>query len=273
MAATPPNGPPAGAAPAALAGPGAHETCPFCQASALVVPSRRLRYVCAVCGRARVPVDDPGAERGGGELEALDEATRAERSSQLWRGFGILVAFLGASTALVFLSFLVLVHPPLGAALLSGAFALAPSALAGWALRRSRQNAARVGPALERAWDSVAAEVLARRPSTTEAELASRLRLTPPQAEAMLVRLSAAGLVGSRLSDAGELTFHPTVRARLAAGVGDEPLALPPGAPDAALAGPKDGPEAALAGPKASPEAALGGPETTLGGPEAALAA
>ncbi|MCU0684091.1 MAG: hypothetical protein MUF34_17930 [Polyangiaceae bacterium] len=228
-AATPPPAPPAGssaapAAPLALAGPGAHETCPFCQASALVVPSRRLRYVCAVCGRARVPIDDAAIERQGGELEALDEATRAERASQLWRGFGILVAFLGAATALVFVSFLVLVHPPLGAALFSGLFALAPSTLAAWAFRRSRQNANRVGPALERGWDTVAAELLARRPSTTEAQLAALLRLKPAQAEAMLVRLSAAGLVGSRLTDAGELTFHPTGRARIAAGLADDPI-------------------------------------------------
>jgi hypothetical protein len=40
----------------------------------------------------------------------------------------------------------------------------------------------------------------------------------------MLVRLSAAGLVGSRLTDAGELTFHPTGRARIAAGLADDPI-------------------------------------------------
>ncbi|HEU4408885.1 MAG TPA: TFIIB-type zinc ribbon-containing protein [Polyangiaceae bacterium] len=208
---------PAGPAPAALPGPGEHEVCPFCGSQALVVPSRRLRFVCAVCGRARVPIDDPSLKRSGREAEALDEATRAERASQLWRGFGILVAFLGAATALVFLSFLMLVHPPLGTAVLSGVFALAPSALAAWAMHRARANAERVNPALERGWDAAAADLVAQRPSLTEAELASTLRLSPAQAEAMLVRLSAAGLVGSRLTEAGELTFHPTGRARVAA--------------------------------------------------------
>lgn len=207
---------PADTAPAARPGPGAHEVCPFCSSTALVVPSRRLRFVCAVCGRARVPIDDPALRRTGREVDALEEATRAERSSQLWRGFGIIVAFLGAATALVFVSFLMLVHPPLGTALLSGVFALAPGALAGWAMHRGRTNAERVNPALERGWDAAAADLVAQRPSVTEAELASTLRLSPAQAEAMLVRLSAAGLVGSRLTEAGELTFHPTGRARVA---------------------------------------------------------
>jgi hypothetical protein len=209
------SGPPAGV-PAALPGPGAHETCPFCGSSALIVPSRRLRFVCAVCGHARVPIDDPAVERRGREAEALNEATRAERASQLWRGFGILVAFLGAATALVFVSFLILVHPPLATAVLSGAIALAPNALAAWALHRSRTVGERVNPALERGWDAAAADLVARRPTLTEADLASSLRLSTAQAEAMLARLSAAGVVDSRLTDAGELTFHPAGRARVA---------------------------------------------------------
>ncbi len=238
----------AAGAPAALAGPGSHEVCPFCRSTALVVPSRRLRYVCAVCGRARVPVDDPALRRSGREVQALDDATRAERTAQLWRGLGVLAAFFGAATALVFLSFLILVHPPLGAALLSGAFALAPSAGAFLALRRSRQAAGRVEPALERGWDAAAADLVAQRPSVTEAELAAALRLAPAQAEAMLVRLSAEGLVGSQLTDAGELTFHPTGRARLAAGLGDSP---PPPA-----AGSRDELEAAFDEAEALDEAA-----------------
>lgn len=186
-------------APEAPKVPGKHERCVHCGAITFLEKSSRLRYKCGVCGKARVPVDDPSIPRAHHEKEALERASQARNAHAAW---AVAAGIAGAASAvsLALLLVMALAFSPgllvTGVALLA---ALAPGAFAAAGIAQARKKRAAIEPALLEAWQMVAAEVIDARTELTAPALAQILRTTPEHAESLLAYLLAAGKVVSPL--------------------------------------------------------------------------
>lgn len=205
--------PAATAVPLPRRGPLAHEACPFCGVVAVIEPSAALRFACGVCGKARVPIDDPALRRAFPEKEALLRASGAHGAAVAWS----VASIASAGFALVSLSFLALAalaaHPGLALVVVAALAASAPLLFAAWGYRAASRHRARVAPALDEAWSQAAREAVEGRDTIHAAELAKLMRVSEGEAEQLLIMLSTDGHVRSRVVDA-DLEFSPSRRAR-----------------------------------------------------------
>jgi ribosomal protein S27AE len=195
-------------APPAPKTPGRHERCPHCGAITFLEKSTRLRYKCGVCGKARVPVDDPKIARSNAEKDALERASRARNAQAALSVVSGIAAALSA-VSLVGVLILVLALSP-GFFLSSFALvaALAPMLVAAFGVVRARRRHAEIEPALLEAWQSVAADVVDARKEVTAGELAKVLRTTSDHAEQLLAYLLATGAATSPMTDDGEVRYR-----------------------------------------------------------------
>lgn len=213
-------------APPAPKVPGKHERCPHCGAITFLERSSRLRYKCGVCGKARVPVDDPKIARSHEEKDALERASTARNAHAAWSAVaGVAGAISAVSLALLLLT--VLAFSP-GFFLASFGFlgALVPLALAAFGVVRARKRHAEIAPALLEAWQSVAADVVDARTELTSTQLAKVLRTTPEHAETLLAYLLATGKAVSPITDDGEVRYRSAKAPIRVAEFTDEPAAV-----------------------------------------------
>jgi hypothetical protein len=195
---------------AAVQGPAAHERCPHCGATALVEPSGSLRYACAVCGMARVPVDDPSIARTNAEAPVLERATRAKRAASIWSGIGVGASLFAVAAVGVFAIVLALAHPGVLAITLGAMITLLPILGAVVSFGRAREARAAIEPALDEGWLRAASDALAARGVLTAGELATLTRSPLEQAERQLAALSATGEASADVTGPGELAFRST---------------------------------------------------------------
>lgn len=210
-------------APPAPKVPGKHERCPHCGAITFLERSSRLRYKCGVCGKARVPVDDPKIVRTHDEKESLVRASTARNAHAAWSAVGGVAGAVGA-VSLALLLLVVLAFSP-GFFLASFGFlgSLVPLALAAFAVTRARKRHAEIEPALLEAWQGVAADVVDARKEMTSAQLAKVLRTTPEHAETLLAYLLATGRAVSPITDDGEVRYRSSKAPIRVAEFGEEP--------------------------------------------------
>lgn len=208
-------------------GPSAHERCPHCGTIAVLEPSNTLRWVCGVCGRARVPIDDATIERRYAEKDALLRATTARNASRAW-SVTAAAASVFAAFSFLFLALTVwAASPPMVATLLAVMAALTPVVLAAYAFQRAKATRAGIEPALEEGWATAARDAAEGRGSIDPDELATLLRIDTAFAERLLANLSTLGAVRARIDDEGSaLSFQADApRARVGKKTKKKPVA------------------------------------------------
>lgn len=159
------------------------------------MPSKALRYACAICGRPCVPLDDASIQRSFAELPDLQRANRARIMRLVWR-------ISTGSTALLALSILLsgavlalaIGLPTLALALLGICIAL-PSAFAIFSFSRARKNGLLLDEALDDAWLKVATELTRARSSVDGGEIAAAMRLDEDAAQELAVKISTRELL------------------------------------------------------------------------------
>ncbi len=202
---------------------GEHQRCPHCHAVADVEPSPEARFVCAVCGGVRIPIDDPKVVRSAEALEFLKRATAARSAKAVWRVIAILVAAFGAFSGLVLWVALSYAQPPTLASVVAGLAVAVPFVFAFFAWQRSRASAAVFAPALEKAWIGAAADIARSRGGELDAaELAKLTRITEGDADKLLSRMSAESLLASSVTPQGALKYT-----LVDAGAGEHEKSLP----------------------------------------------
>lgn len=209
---------------------GEEHRCPFCRAIAKPEPDPALRWRCPVCGAPRIPHAGAGSTE-----EALShlKAARSARSSQLvWKMSGYLGAAFGALALLILTGVYMIVAPPLTAMLAGYVLGLTPLAFAAIAWSKSKSKAPTIAGELDAAWFDAAKELLARRGMTRASELSDALKISPADAEKMLVRLASHDDVRPDVTEGGDLavSLRPNARVRVQA----EPAAEPVEEPEAA---------------------------------------
>ncbi|MFO0661643.1 MAG: hypothetical protein U0165_17690 [Polyangiaceae bacterium] len=220
---------PSGTAPAP-AGPALpHERCPHCGSVTFIERSSSLRQVCGICGKARVPIDDPSIKRSDAGVSALARASAARNTALLWTVAGSVLAGFSVLSFVVLAVVLSYIAPGIVATLAAIAASGVPMAIAVAGFFKATRKRAEIAPALEEGWTEVAAELVkglhSQGREVSIETLAKLTRSTNEQAEHLLASLSARGLVRSRVDDSG-LRFE----------VGDQPLAaLGPSAHEQAL--------------------------------------
>jgi hypothetical protein len=175
-----------------------------------------LRFVCGICGKARVPIDDPSIKRTGAGVDALARATAARNAALSWTVAGTVLGAFSVLSFIVLATVLTFIVPGLVATLAAIAAAATPMAFAIAGFLRATKKRAEVAPALEEGWAEVAAELVqalhAQGREVSIESIAKLTRTSTDQAEHLLAQLSAKGLVRSRVDDSGlhfELTHAP----------------------------------------------------------------
>lgn len=207
--------------PAPRPGPSAHERCPHCGNVAVLERSTSLKFVCGVCGKARVPIDDPKLERRFDERDALARATTARNASRAWAA----VSATSGAFSIVSMMFLALAvafaSPPLLATVVAALAALTPLVFAVWGRRRGVAHQAALAPALEEGWAAAAREVVEARGDVSAEALAKLLRVDGAWAERVHASLGAQPGVRARVRDDDAALSFESASPRLRVKPGD----------------------------------------------------
>ena len=168
------------------------QRCYQCHSVAAVEPSERARFVCAVCGAVRIPIEDEGITPSSEQLDLLARATTARSAEALWRLVAIIVGTFAVLSVLVLWLAISFARPPAVAAVVAGLAVLAPFVFAGWAWRQSRERAAEFQPAFDKAWVAAATDLARARGKLDASTLAKLTRISEHDADHLLARMSAA---------------------------------------------------------------------------------
>jgi hypothetical protein len=187
---------------------GEHQRCPHCHSIAAVEPSPDARFVCAVCGGVRIPIDDATIVRSPDQIDLLKRATAAQSSRNLWRILSIIVGAFGVVSALVLWLSITFARPPPVATVVAGLAVMVPFAFAIFAARRSRACAAEFRSTFDKAWIAAATDIARARKGELDAPALAKLTgVGEASADQMLARMSAESLVASSVTAEGNLKY------------------------------------------------------------------
>jgi hypothetical protein len=178
--------------------------CPHCQAVARIERKAPGTWVCAVCGGPRLPSGLGGAlgvEALAEERTARAFATKLRASAWVWGAVALIAAF---AVTLAWPASLV-------GKLIALAIAIAPTLLALRAGSKVSAEATRAEAAHERALLAAAHALAATKPDgITAAELAARLELPEPRADALLTELAVHERTRVDVGDDAEVRYSVT---------------------------------------------------------------
>jgi hypothetical protein len=187
---------------------GEHQRCPHCHAIAAVEPSPDARFVCAVCGGVRIPIEDATVSRSTGQIDLLKRATAAHSSRAIWRIVSIVVAAFGVVSALVLWLSMTFAHPPPVATLAAGLAVMVPFAFAIFAAQRSRACAAEFRSTFDKAWIAAATDIARARKGVLDAAALAKLTgVGETIADRLLARMSAESVLTSSVTAEGNLKY------------------------------------------------------------------
>lgn len=182
-------------------GPAQHESCPHCDNIAVIERSDTLKFVCGVCGKARVPIDDPAVERRFDEKDALARATTARNAARVWTA----ISATSGTFALISLMFwglaVAFASPPLVATVVALIAALFPLGFAISGRMRVKRHADALAPALEEGWAAAARDLVQARGDVSADDLAKVMRVDGAWAERVHAALGAQTGVRARVRD------------------------------------------------------------------------
>lgn len=166
---------------------GDHRRCYGCGARAEVIQRDGL-FVCAACGRPRVPMEGPGIVRSGRERAPLARIGQLKHDANVSRFVsivGFVVAFFVLMFGAAFVSFL----PIFGYAIMAIAGIVTAAGLYGMGRAKSKLKEGRI--AMEEAISLVAHDVIRSRGTISAQQLAEQMGLPLDLAERTLDRLPA----------------------------------------------------------------------------------
>jgi hypothetical protein len=180
------------------------DRCPHCGARAVVVPSATLRWVCGVCGGARVLglAGPPDAATVAG----LVGARQSRAAAFGWR-VAVVALLVTTGMCLVVAALIALASRTAGLVLAAVGVAFAILALSLRA-RRARALAASAGD-LDAAYAGAAETIArARGGALTSGDLARAMKIDEPTAEAILTSLSVQSRVRVDVGDDAQLQYR-----------------------------------------------------------------
>lgn len=174
--------------------------CPYCRIEVDLDPSSTLRFVCTICGRARVPLDDSSIERSFAELPDLQRANKARLLRPVFRllswmlaGSAALVVLLSAALAFLVGDAPVFVEVVTIFVTVGVALALI---LAMFFAHHARRCTAELTNALDDAWLKVAMEFARAQHPIDVTTLARAMRLDEEAASKLWSKLPVSTLLG-----------------------------------------------------------------------------
>ena len=172
------------------------ERCPHCHSEADVEISPESRFVCAVCGGVRIPIDDPEITRSAEQLDLLKRASVVRSARVTWRTIGIAVAGFGVFSVLVLWLVIDVAQPVLAGAVVAALAALVPFGFAALSFKRSQELGKELGPLVEKAWEAATSDIARARGGKLDAPaLAKVTRTDEASADQVLSRMSTAKLL------------------------------------------------------------------------------
>lgn len=182
--------------------------CIHCQALVDVLPSVDARFVCSLCGGARIPLDDAATSASKEETERLRQATVAHAATMVWSTYAAVLSGFGLLSGVV-LSLVASVADPGTGPVLAGALAVvATLAFAGFSWQKARSHRARFMAQLDDAWMAAALDLgRAHDGQLDAARLSKATHLDTSQANELLARMSARKVLASSISSEGVLRY------------------------------------------------------------------
>lgn len=167
--------------------------CPLCGSVANASPESEFGYRCDVCGGPRVPVADTRVVLSGRTSDHLLRADLARHERAKARAAAMGTGVVGAGLVLFGAAATLFFGPLLGIPLvLLGMLAFGGTA---FGLSRSASHGKGIQPAIDAAWESAAADVVASLGSATAPRLAEALGIPETRAEELLAQLEISNLV------------------------------------------------------------------------------
>jgi hypothetical protein len=187
---------------------GEHQRCPHCHAIADVEISPEARFVCAVCGGVRIPIDDPAIVRSPETIDLLRRATVARSARAIWRIVAAAVVGFGVFSVLVLWLVVDVAHPIFAGAAVGALAALVPFAFGALSWKKSVERGAELAPLLDKAWMAAATDIARARGDKLDAPaLAKITRISEATADQILSRMSAESVLSSSVTSEGGLQY------------------------------------------------------------------
>jgi Zn finger protein HypA/HybF involved in hydrogenase expression len=183
--------------------------CPHCRAIADLEQSDVLRFACAICGGARVPVDDPAIVRSHAEMDLLKRAGRARTAGGVWRVAAAVVGGFGVVAGLVLALVVAIAEPGATATTALAVMAAIPFvfAVVGW--QRGRAGTREATATVDRAWQMVVGELASAHGGEIDAPLVAKaMRIGQAEADRLLAAMSAKSLLSGSITPEGALRYR-----------------------------------------------------------------
>jgi len=170
-----------------------HLRCPHCHVIADVEPSDDARFVCSICGGARIVIDDASIVPSPETIDALRRANQARTARMNWRLIASIAGPFGVLSVLALWVAISFAQPPALATFVAGLAALVPIGFGAFAWKQSGAEASSFRAPLDRAWTLATADIARARGKTLDAaELAKLTRIGKNDAERLLESRPAA---------------------------------------------------------------------------------
>jgi hypothetical protein len=198
----------------ACGAPNLEERCPHCGSVTTASPDKELRWRCDVCGGPRLPRVDPAYRvRGGRAGPHLRRANQARKDRAKYRALAAVFAAMGFGTTALAGLWALIFGLGIGLAATWALFAGSALFVVLWSLGRASSKTKELGPAVDQAWMSAAADVAARmKGAFTASKLAQVMSIDEAQAEELLALLDANDVVRSDVTEAGEVAYQTKLR-------------------------------------------------------------
>jgi hypothetical protein len=182
-------------------------SCPHCKAKARLLEDDRFRWVCGVCGGARVPSPDPKTHSAA-ENEHLQRSKQLITQAHFARGIASFTGLGATGTALLAAIFLFGFHVAPAFSLLLIVMSVVLSMTTIGFSRSARAKIDEAKTQVTSAWELVAEALLKTHDhALTAAELAAMMKTTEPDAERLLTLLSVDDKVRSAITEDAQIRY------------------------------------------------------------------
>jgi hypothetical protein len=183
--------------------------CPHCRATADLEQSDVLHFACAICGGARIPMDDTSLVRSNAELELLKQAGSARMAGWVWRVGAAVTGAFGLLGVVVLCLVVAVAHPGTLAVIAAAAVTAVPLVAAAFAWQRGTARTGEAVATVDQAWRMVVAELASAHAGEIDARtVAKAMRLGEAEADRMLAAMSSKNLLAGSITPEGTLRYR-----------------------------------------------------------------
>jgi hypothetical protein len=183
--------------------------CPHCRATADLEPSDVLHFACAICGGARIPMDDASLVRSNAEIDLLKQAGRARMAGWVWRVGAAITGAFGLLGVAVLALVVAVAHPGTLAVIAAAAVTAVPLVAAAFAWQHGKVRTGEAVATVDQAWHMVVAELASAHAGEIDARaVAKAMRLGEADADRMLAAMSSNNLLAGSVTPEGALRYR-----------------------------------------------------------------